>query len=92
MHTLLDLRGDIPSFIHLSDGKMHEVNVLDLLIPEAGSFYIIDRGFTDFARWLVLHQAQAFFIVRGRPIWPAAVSILAPSTSPRACATTRRLR
>jgi hypothetical protein len=66
MHTLLDLRGNIPSFIHISDGKMHEVNVLDLLIPEAGSFYIMDRGFTDFARWFVLHQAQAFFIVRGK--------------------------
>ena len=66
MHTLLDLRGNIPSFLHISDGKMHEVNVLDLLIPEAGSFYIMDRGFTDFARWFVLHQAQAFFIVRGK--------------------------
>jgi len=66
MHTLLDLRGNIPSFIHISDGKMHEVNVLDLLIPEAGSFYIMDRGFTDFARWFVLHQAQAFFIIRGK--------------------------
>ena len=49
-----------------SDGKMHEVNVLDLLIPEAGSFYIMDRGFTVFARWFVLHQALAFFIVRGK--------------------------
>jgi Domain of unknown function (DUF4372)/Transposase DDE domain len=66
MHTLLDLRGNIPSFIHISDGKMHEVNVLDLLIPEAGSFYIMDRGFTDFARWFILHQAQSFFIVRGK--------------------------
>ncbi len=66
MHTLLDLRGNIPSFVHISDGKMHEVNVLDLLIPEAGSFYIMDRGFTDFARWFVLHQAQAFFIIRGK--------------------------
>ena len=66
MHTLLDLRGNIPSFIHISDGKMHEVNVLDILIPEAGSFYIMDRGFTDFARWFVLHQAQAFFIIRAK--------------------------
>ena len=66
LHTLLDLRGNIPSFIHISDGKMHEVNVLDLLIPEAGSFYIMDRGFTDFARWFVLHQAQAFFITRAK--------------------------
>lgn len=66
MHTLLDLRGNIPTFIHISDGKMHEVNVLDILMPEAGSFYIMDRGFTDFARWFVLHQAQAFFVIRGK--------------------------
>ena len=66
MHTLLDLRGNIPSFIHISDGKMHEVNVLDILIPEAGSVYVMDRGFTDFARLFVLHQAQAFFVIRGK--------------------------
>ena len=66
LHTLLDLRGNIPTFIHISDGKMHEVNVLDILIPEAGSFYIMDRGFTDFARWFSLHQAQAFFVIRGK--------------------------
>ena len=66
MHTLLDLRGNIPTFIHISDGKMHEVNVLDILIPEAGSFYIMDRGFTDFARWYALHLAQAFFVIRGK--------------------------
>ena len=57
---------NIPTFIHITDGKMHEVNVLDILIPEAGSFYIMDRGFTDFARWFTLHQAQAFFIIRGK--------------------------
>ena len=66
MHTLLDLRGNIPTFIHISDGKMHEVNVLDILIPEAGSFYIMDRGFTDFARWYAMHQAQAFFVTRAK--------------------------
>ena len=66
MHTLLDLRGNIPTFIHISDGKMHEVNMLDILILEAGSFYIMDRGFTDFARWFVMHQAQAFFITRAK--------------------------
>ncbi len=66
MHTLLDLRGNIPTFIHITDGKMHEVNVLDILIHEAGSFYIMDRGFTDFARWFTLHQAQAFFVIRGK--------------------------
>ena len=66
MHTLLDLRGNIPTFIHISGGKMHEVNVLDILILEAGSFYIMDRGFTDFARWFVMHQAQAFFVTRAK--------------------------
>jgi len=66
MHTLLDLRDNIPTFIHISDGKMHEVNVLDILIPEAGSFYIMDRGFTDFARWYTTHQAQAFFVTRAK--------------------------
>ena len=66
MHTLLDLHGNIPTFIPISDGKMHEGNVLDLLIPEAGSFYIMARGFTDFARWYVLHPAQAFFVIRGK--------------------------
>ena len=66
LHALLDLRGNIPTFIHISDGKMHEVNVLNILIPEAGSFYIMDRGFTDFARRFTLHQAQAFFVIRGK--------------------------
>lgn len=66
MHTLLDLRGNIPTFIHISNGKMHEVNVLDILTPEARSFYIMDRGFTDFARWYSLHQAQAFLVIRGK--------------------------
>ena len=66
LHTLLDLRGNIPTFIHISDGKMHEVNVLDILIPEAGSFYIMDRGFTDFTRLYRMHQAQSFFVIRGK--------------------------
>jgi hypothetical protein len=66
MHTLLDLRGNSPTFIHISDGKMHELNVLDILVPEAGSFYIMDRGFTDFTRWFTLHQALAFFIIRAK--------------------------
>jgi len=64
--TTIDLRGNIPTFIHISDGKMHEVNVLDVLIPEAGSFYIMDRGFTDFARWFVMHHTQAFFVTRAK--------------------------
>jgi len=66
MHTLLDLRGAIPSFIHISDGKLHDVNVLDLLIPEAGAIYVMDRGYLDFARLHVLHQAGAFFVTRAK--------------------------
>jgi hypothetical protein len=64
MHTQIDLRGNIPSFIHVSDGKMHEVNVLDLIMPEPGSFTIMDRGFLDFARLYRMTQAGAFFVIR----------------------------
>src|SRR5207342_1638021 len=64
MHTQIDLRGNISSFIHVSDGKMHEVNVLDLMTPEGGSFTIMDRGFLDFARLYRLTQAGAFFVIR----------------------------
>lgn len=66
MHTLLDLRGAIPAFIHISDGKMHEVNVLDFLPLEAGAFYVMDRGYLDFARLYKLHQAGAFFVTRAK--------------------------
>src|SRR5258706_2150177 len=66
MHTLLDLRGAIPTFIHISDGKMHDVKVLDLLLLEAGAFYIMDRGYLDFARLYKLHQAGAFFVTRAK--------------------------
>jgi len=66
MHTLLDLRGAIPAFIHISDGKMHEVNVLDFLPIEAGAFYVMDRGYLDFARLYKLHQTGAFFVTRGK--------------------------
>ena len=66
LHTLLDLRGSIPSFIHISDGKLHDVNVMDLLIPEAGAFYVMDRAYVDFARLYTLHQARAFFVVRAK--------------------------
>jgi hypothetical protein len=66
MHTLLDLRGSIPAFIHISDGKMHEVNVLDILPLEAGAFYVMDRGYLDFARLYKMHQAGAFFVTRAK--------------------------
>ena len=64
MHTLLDLRGNIPSFIYISDGKLHDVNVLDLLVPEAGAIYVMDRGYVDFERLHALHQSGAFFVTR----------------------------
>ena len=64
MHTLLDLRGSIPSFIHISDGKLHDVHALDLLIPEDGAIYVMDRGYVDFARLHVLHLAGSFFVTR----------------------------
>lgn len=66
LHTLLDLRGAIPSFIHISDGKLHDVNVLDMLIAEPGAFYVMDRAYLDFARLYRLHQCQSFFVTRAR--------------------------
>jgi len=66
LHTLLDLRGNIPTFIHISDGTMHEVNILDQLLPEAGAFYIMDRGFLDVERLYRFHQAGSFFVTRGK--------------------------
>jgi IS4 transposase len=66
LHTLLDLRGAIPAFIHISDGKLHAVNVLDMLALEAGAFYVMDRGYLDFSRLYTLHQAGAFFVTRAK--------------------------
>jgi uncharacterized protein DUF4372/DDE family transposase len=66
LHTLLDLRGSIPSFIHISDGKMHDVNVLDMLIPEPGAFYVMDRAYVDYERLFLFVQAGAFFVTRAK--------------------------
>lgn len=66
LHTLLDLRGAIPTFIHISDGKLHDVNVLDILPVEAGAYYVMDRGYVDFERLYAMHQAGAFFITRAK--------------------------
>jgi hypothetical protein len=66
MHTLLDLRGNIPSFIHVSDGKLDDVHALDMLVPEAGAIYVMDRGYVDFGRLYRLHQAGAFFVTRAK--------------------------
>ena len=66
LHTLLDLRGNIPTFIHITDGKTHEVNTLDELSIESGAFYLLDRGYLDFKRLFVIHQANAFFVTRAK--------------------------
>ncbi len=66
LHTLLDLRGNIPTFLHISDGKLHDVNVLDLLLPEPGAFYIMDRAYIDFERLHRLHEAGSFFVTRAK--------------------------
>ena len=63
---MLDLRGAIPAFIHISDGKLHDVNVLDILNVEAGNFYIMDRGYLDFARLYAIHQAGALFVTHDK--------------------------
>jgi IS4 transposase len=66
LHTLLDLRGNIPTFIKITEGKLHDVNILDHLIAEPGSIYVMDRGYLDFARLYGLHLGSAFFIIRPR--------------------------
>ena len=66
LHTLLDLRGPIPSFIHVSDGKLHDVNLLDMFTPEPGAFYVFDRAYLDFQRLFHLQQLGAFFVTRYR--------------------------
>lgn len=66
LHTLLDLRGNIPTFVHITDGKVHDVHILDILVPEAGSFYIMDRGYLDFARLYAMHRNCAFFVIRAK--------------------------
>jgi hypothetical protein len=66
LHTLLDLRGPIPAFIHISDGKLHDVNALDELVVEPGSFYVMDRAYLDFSRLFLIHQQGAFFVIRAK--------------------------
>ena len=66
LHTLLDLRGNIPTFLHISDGTLHDVNILDLLRPEPGAFYVMDRGYIDFERLHRLHEAGSFFVTRAK--------------------------
>lgn len=66
LHTLLDLRGDLPTFIDVTDGKTHDVNILDRIIFEPGAFYIMDKGYVDFERLYSIHQSQAFFVIRAK--------------------------
>lgn len=66
LHTLLDLRGAIPAFIHISDGKLHDVNVLDMLVFEAGAFYVMDRGYVGFERLYTIQRAGAFSVTRAK--------------------------
>lgn len=66
LHTLLDLRGNIPTFIDITDGKVHDVNVLDILMTESGAFYIMDRGYLDFGRLFKIHHSGAFFVIRAK--------------------------
>ncbi len=79
LHTLLDLRGSIPSFIDITDGKVHDVNVLDLLIPEPGAYYVMDRGYLDFERLYALSQAGAFFVIRSKRTMDARRIYSAPT-------------
>ena len=90
LHTLLDVRGSIPSFIHITDGKVHDVNVLDVLVPEPGSFYVMDRGYLDFARltsWRKAWRSSSFDPSR---IFSSADCIPIQSTKARACVATKR--
>ena len=66
LHTLLDLKGAIPSFIHITDGKWHDLKILNLLIPEPGAFYVMDRGYLEYARLNALHRAGSFFVIRAK--------------------------
>ena len=66
LHTLIDLRGNIPTFIHISDGKLHDVNVLDILLPEPGAIYVVDRGYLDYERLYKMNLAKAFFVTRAK--------------------------
>jgi len=82
LHTLLDLRGSIPTFIYISDGKLHEVNVLDLLIPEPGAFYLMDRAYIDFERLYALSQGGSFFVTRAKKNINARRVYSAPTQRP----------
>src|SRR5215467_4589888 len=83
MHTLLDLHGNIPTFISITDGKVHDVNILDEILPEAGAFYVMDRGYVDFARLYIFTLSAAFFVVRTTSNVLFSVATLTQSTQSR---------
>lgn len=78
MHTLLDLHGNIPTFIRITDGKIHDVNILDEIMPEPGAFYVMDRGYIDFQRLFVFTLSAAFFVVRSKIECLAPAALLPP--------------
>jgi len=80
LQTPLDLQGNIPTFIHISDGELHDVNVLDLLIPEPGTFYIMDHDHVDFERLFTLHRTGRFFVIRAKSN-TKGVATLIPGTN-----------
>ncbi len=92
MHTLLDLRGPIPSFIHVSNGKMGDARALDLITPEAGAIYVMDRGYLDFRRLHTLHAASAFFVTRAKRNMTITGAIPGRRTKRRASSLTRQSR
>ena len=77
LHTLLDLRGNIPTFLRITDGKVHDVNILDDIVPEAGAFYVMDRGYIDFERLHEFTLSSAFFVVRTKEKHRAGAALLA---------------
>jgi hypothetical protein len=92
MHTLLDLRGAIPSFIHISNGKMHDVRVLDILPVEAGSIYVMDRGYIDYKRLFALNQAAAFFVTRTKETMDTRRAYSLPADQARGIVCDQRVR
>jgi hypothetical protein len=92
LHTQLDLRGAIPSFIHISNGRMHDVRVLDLLPVEAGSIYVMDRGYIDYKRLFALHQAGAFFVTRATETMDARRVYSLPADRTRGIVCDQRVR
>jgi hypothetical protein len=88
LHTLLDLRGPIPSFIEITEGRCHDVNALEVLVVEPGAFYVMDRGYLDFSRLHTLHQAGAYFIIRARKDLRFVRYVSQPIGSTPGCAAT----